>query len=66
MAVNFLNEIGAAAGKVKPFLADAPDAIRALAANQPFPARTLVITLIVIAVACWLIAKIVFPSKPKG
>ncbi len=64
MAVDFLNQLGTAVGKVKPWLADGPDAIKALLTNSPFPARTLVITLIVIAVACWVIARAVF--KPKG
>lgn len=67
MAVNnFLNQIGSAIDTVKPYLADGPGAIKALVTDSPFPARTLVITLIVIAVACWLIARVVFPSKPKG
>jgi hypothetical protein len=66
MAVNFLNQLGTAVGKVKPWLSDGPDAIKALLTNSPVPARTLVITLIVIAVACWVIARLLFPSKPKG
>ena len=66
MAVNFLNQLGTAIGRVKPFLADGPDAIKALLTNSPFPARSLVITLIVIAVLCWVIARLLFPSKPKG
>jgi multisubunit Na+/H+ antiporter MnhC subunit len=67
MAVNsFLNQLGTGIDKVKPFLADGPGAIKALVTNQPFPARTLVITLIVIAVACWVIARVAFPGKPKG
>jgi hypothetical protein len=56
---NLPQEIGSVLGKIKPFLTDGPDALRALLANQDFPARTLLITLVVIAVLCWLIVKLI-------
>ena len=63
---NITGEIGSTFDKVKPFLTAIPDALKAIAGNQEFPARTLLVTLIVTLVLCWVSVKLLAGSlKPK-
>ena len=50
--------------KIVPYLTDGKSAIGAVLANHPYPARDLLITLAILAVAMWAAVKVV-KALPK-